>query len=51
MTFKVYGPENGKLTYYGDVTAPSYNEAVEFLQAEGFDTKELIVTIKREGRA
>jgi len=44
ITFKVYLNENNKAVYAGDVTAPSYEVAVDFLKQEGYEEKDFIMT-------
>jgi len=41
---QVYLNENGKAVYAGDVTAPSYEEAVAFMTSEGYEEKDYILT-------
>jgi len=43
-TYKVYLNEDGKAVYAGDVTAPSYEEAVAFMISEGYEEKDFILT-------
>ena len=43
ITFKVYMNEEGKAVYAGDVTAPSYEEAVAFIISEGYERKDFML--------
>ena len=43
ITFKVYLDEDGKAVYAGDVTAPSYAEAVAFMVSEGYEEKDFML--------
>ena len=37
ITFKVYMPEGDKVVYAGDVTAPSYEDAIAFMKSQGYE--------------
>jgi hypothetical protein len=48
MVFTVYMNENGKAVAAGNVSAPDYKTAKEFVISEGYDEKDFML-IKIEG--
>jgi hypothetical protein len=48
MVFTVYMNENGKAVEAGNVSAPDYKTAKEFVLSEGYDEKDFML-IKIEG--
>ncbi len=48
MVFTVYLNENGKAVEAGNVSAPDYKTAKEFVVSEGYDEKDFML-IKIEG--
>lgn len=43
ITYKVYLNEDDKAVYAGDVTAPSYQAAKDFMISEGYEEKDFIL--------
>ena len=43
ITFKVYMNENDQAVYAGDVTAPSYQVARDFVLSEGYDEMDFVL--------